>query len=287
MGKKRGFLLAVLSAALAGGVVWMLSRPSEPVIQGKPLRAWLSEFTGNPGDTNQAAFVAFREMGTNAIPALLKIMESDDSPFQRMILQLNRMQSLVHFPVRSTWWRRWAASFALHAMGANAKPAFPTLTNLLFRTNSESLSAIALAGMGSEGLPPLLAALTSENKRIQHSAIWGLCYEQSDLNIVVPVLIARLNDQDKAVHRLAVIALGTLHAEPGLAVPALMKEFPGNDPLLRPWIMIEIGQFGTNASVAVPMLLEALSDNDQKVRDEAASALKKIDPAAAAKAGVK
>ena len=35
------------------------------------------------------------------------------------------------------------------------------------------------------------------------------------------------------------------------------------------------------------MLLEALSDSDQEVRNQAASALKQIDSAAAAKAGVK
>ena len=82
-------------------------------------------------------------------------------------------------------------------------------------------------------------------------------------------------------------ALGHLHAEPGLAVPALMNDFPGNDPELRVWILMAIGPFETNARAAVPMVLEALSDNDQEVRDQAAWALKRIDPAAAAKAGVK
>src|SRR6266704_5619607 len=133
MGKKRGLLLAVLFVALLGGVVWMLSRPPEPAYQGKPLSAWLEEINayGVPGDTNQAAFVAFREMGTNAVPALLKIIESGDPPFERMVDKLNRMQSLVDFPVRGAWRQRSSASFALYAMGAKAKPAFPTLTNLL------------------------------------------------------------------------------------------------------------------------------------------------------------
>src|SRR5713101_1991795 len=140
MGKKRGILLAVLFVALLGGLVWTLSRPAEPAYQGKPLSAWLNEIDVNvyPGDTNQAAFVAFSEMGTNAIPALLKIIESDDPPVQRLILELNRVQSLVYFPLVEKWHQRlsekshhrWAASSALYAMGANAKPAFPALTNL-------------------------------------------------------------------------------------------------------------------------------------------------------------
>src|SRR5713226_3480304 len=136
MGKKRGILLAVLFVALLGGMVWILSPPAEPAYQGKPLSAWLNEYNGMPGDINQTALVAIREMGTNAIPALLKIIKADDPPFQRMMSELNRKQSMVHFPVREPWQRRWAASFALYAMGANAKPAFAALTNLLFHANS-------------------------------------------------------------------------------------------------------------------------------------------------------
>ncbi len=149
------------------------------------------------------------------------------------------------------------------------------------------LSAVPLAGMGSEGLAPLLAALTNQSGFIRYSATRGLAWERSDLNIVVPALIARLSDEDLLVHFTAVLALGRLHAEPELAVPALTKDFPGNDPELRSLILEGLGRFGTNASAAIPMLVEALSDNDQKVRKHAAWALQHIDPAAAAQAGVK
>src|SRR6266446_748791 len=137
MGKIRGILRAVLFVALLGGLVWMLSRPAEPIYQGKPLSAWLDDLHTWGGETNHPAFVAFRGMGTNAIPALLTIIQSGDPPFfQSLILELNRVQSLAHFPVRDPWTRRRAASWALYAMGANARPAFPALTNLLFHTNT-------------------------------------------------------------------------------------------------------------------------------------------------------
>jgi HEAT repeat protein len=296
MGKKRGILLAVLLLALLGGLIWILSRLTEPAYQGKRLSAWLNEFRANgvPGDSNQAAYVAFREMGTKAIPWLLRIIRSDDPPFQRMTSELNRMQSLVHFPVREASKLRWAATFALYAMGTNAESALPALTNLLFRTNAANYllrlhSAISLAGMGTAGLPPLLAALTNQNSSIRAAAAEALRWERSDVNLVIPALVARLNhenDQEMHVHLRILDTLGRLHAEPGLAVPALMKDFSGNDPWLRSQILWTIGQFGTNAKAAVPMLVEALSDEDQAVRDQAVLALRKIDPAAA-KAGVK
>ncbi len=294
MGKNRGILLAVLFVALAGGLAWILSAPTESVYQGKPLTAWLNEYNDLSGDTNQAAYVAFREMGTNAIPALLRVILSYDSPFNKMILEPDRMQSLVHFPLVEKWHQRasersqqrWAATFALYAMGTNAKPALPALTNLLFHTNTQFFSG-ALAGMGPEGLSAMIAALTNQNADIRLSAATGLMWARSDLNLVVPALIARLSDQDRMVHFTAVLVLGQLHAEPGLSVPALMEDFPGKDPEFRSLILEALGRFKTNGKAAVPMLLEALSDNDRAVRDEAAFALKHIDPAAAAKAGVK
>src|SRR2546425_3212683 len=177
MGKNRGILLAVLFVALLGGVFWMLSRPPEPVYQGKPLSAWLKDlYPAWNEDTNHPAFVAFRKMGSNAIPALLQIIQSGDPPFQRLILELNRRQSLVEFPLRETWHQRWATSCAFYAMGANAKPVLPTLTNLLFHANTLSVAGIPLAGTGSEGVPPLIAALTNQNGCIRHLAATALAW---------------------------------------------------------------------------------------------------------------
>ena len=48
-----------------------------------------------------------------------------------------------------------------------------------------------------------------------------------------------------------------------------------------------LGAMGTHAKAAVPDLIDALGDIDDDVGRAAAAALKKIDPKAAAKAGVK
>jgi hypothetical protein len=50
-------------------------------------------------------------------------------------------------------------------------------------------------------------------------------------------------------------------------------------------VLDALGQFGSQARAAIPMVLEALKD--QNVSYNAAIAFKKIDPEAAAKAGVK
>jgi HEAT repeat protein len=48
-----------------------------------------------------------------------------------------------------------------------------------------------------------------------------------------------------------------------------------------------LGQFGPAAKEAVPALTEALKDVNPKVRQEAAQALKIVDPEAARKVGIK
>jgi HEAT repeat protein len=81
------------------------------------------------------------------------------------------------------------------------------------------------------------------------------------------------------------MSLGQLHVEPNIAVPALINGFPGNDSLFRSLILFSLSEFKNDARQAIPMIVEALKD--RSVSNSAAFALKQIDPAAAAKAGIK
>jgi hypothetical protein len=287
MGGKRRILLAAFVIAVVGGFAWAILRPGEPVYQGKRLSYWLKAMEEWDGDTNSAVFVSFRVMGTNAIPPLLNVIETGGPPLPKLIAAFNRKQSYFRLPYGTPWNQNVAAAFGLYAMGSNARPALATLTNLLFHTNATISSATALAGIGPDALPSLLWALTNQDLRIRHSAASALGLEQSGSSVVVPALIERLQDKDRTVQYAAVASLGSLHAEPELAVPALIKDFPGNDSLLRMLIAGSLAQFESRAKEAVPVLLGALNDNEEMVRKNAAYALQQIDPAAAAKAGVK
>lgn len=287
MGKKRLIVTGIMAACLVVGLAFQFLHPGTPEYQGKSLNTWLKRLEYSYGDTNDAAFLAFREMGTNAIPALLHVIQSGGTPFQKMILKFNRSQSVVQLPYGKPWIRTRAATWALYAMGTNAAPALPVLTNLLFHSNALASSTTVLAGIGPEALPALMTALTNQNDRIRHSAASGLGWERSDASIIVPALIARLQDRNRLVHVAAVSSLGQLHAQAELVVPALIKDFPGNDALLRCAILVSLSQFESKAKESVPMLVEALKDSDESVRRSATFALKHIDPEAAAKAGVK
>lgn len=285
--KKRAIILLVLFAAAVGLVFWLARQSAEPSYQGRSMRTWLHDLEKWNGTTNDPAFIAFREMGTNAIPGLLEILKSGGSAWQKMISKFNRQQSVVQLPLGTSWRRTLAASWALYAMGHNAKPALLALTNLLFSSNALVTSSTALAGIGSDAVPSLLAALTNQNYRIRFSAASGLGWERAELNVIVPALVARLQDSNRNVRIEAALSLGQLHTQPEFVVPALMKDFPGTDSLFRVTVLNSLGNFETNAKAAVPLVVGALKDNDASVRQCASNALEQIDPDAAAKASAK
>jgi hypothetical protein len=280
-------LLVTLSLCVLATAVWQLRRTADPVYQGKTLTAWLRDLEQWDGDTNDAAFVAFRDMRTNAIPILLETLETGGSRWKTQTLRFNQRQSIVRLPNGEPWHETTAASWALYAMGTNARSALPALTNLLFHSNSVIASAVALAGIGSAAVPSLLAALTNENDRIRHSACLGLGWEREDLNLVIPALLNCLHDTNDFVRLWAVHSLGHLHAQPEVVVTTLLKNYEGANPTMRGSLLISLGLFGTNANSAIPLVIEALKDDNESVRSSAAFALRQIDEAAAAAHGIK
>jgi HEAT repeat protein len=251
------------------------------------MSAWLSDLQQWNGDTNDPAFVAFREMGSNAVPALVQILQSGGPRWQRAIAKFNRKQSIVHLPFGEPEDEGIAASWALCAMGSKAALAIPALTNLLFHTNALFKSAPALAGIGTEAVPVLLTALTNQSYRIRHAAAFALGMEKASLNIVVPALMDRLDDSDGLVRHAAARSLGWLHSQPDTVVPKLVTSFKGADVLGRTMILNSLGRFETNATAALPIVVESLSDSDVSVSNSAAAALKLIDPTGTARAGLK
>jgi len=81
MRKRVHIALAVLLAALLAVVGWQVMRRQEPVYQGKPLSSWLiaSATTGSP-EAQEQANAAVRQVGTNALPTLLRMLRAKDSP---------------------------------------------------------------------------------------------------------------------------------------------------------------------------------------------------------------
>jgi hypothetical protein len=257
-------LLVVLLVAVVGGVTWQVLRPreTEPVYQGKPLSVWLEGY--GPGESTPArirkADQVVREMGTNAIPTLLRLLRVDDPPtWQADVIGLLQKQSFIKIKHVEAWGQHFRAWQAFKQLGGDAGSAVPGLMAIYERNISEDSQVETILSLGAIG-PPAKSA--------------------------VPMLLRGMTNASPNYRCNVMIALGQIHSEPELVVPALLKSLSDGDAQSRRWAAQTLGTLGAEATPALPALIPLLKDQDYTVRNAATNALRAIDPAAA-KAGVK
>ncbi len=246
-----------------GVIAWQALRHREPVYQGRPLRSWLVEATGNGPQARKAQQV-LQQAGTNTIPYLLRMMRKTDSVLTLKFVALAQRQHLikVEFLPAENWY--FFASAALEALGPKAKDTVPELIGI-FKTHPSPAAQIDLAEvfgfigpMAKTVIPALVEAeASSTNQLLRATIIPALARIQGEPNLVVPVLVKCLSDTNLSVRvkRHAVSALSSYGVDAKSAVPALVDFFQTQP---------EAGD-----------------------KSLASKALKTIDPDAAAKAGVK
>jgi len=270
MGKRRRILLAFLLVALIGGLGWLVLRPREPAYQGKRLSVWLEQYWGSYStlfaDPNSPALLdaknAIRQIGTNGLPSLLRLTSARDSPLKKQLLA----------QVPSPWQRRLRLPLpALH-------------------DHWLGLNGFEILGPTATAAVPSLARLASDrDPDVREAAVSALLNFGPEAQAAVPVLLKCLNDPRDAVSVNAMTCLGNIHAQPELVIPVMMDYLTGRAPatLIRIGAVRGIGNFGAQAKPAVPTLLRLLNDEDADIRLLVTNCLPIIDPAAAAKAGVK
>ncbi len=103
----------------------------------------------------------------------------------------------------------------------------------------------------------------------------------------IPALIRALKDDDGVVSFYAADLLAEIGGGNEAVVAALAEELKDKDAEVRRNAALFLARVGGGSKVAAAALTKALKDNDGNVRQAAAIGLFKIDPEAAAKAGIK
>src|SRR5215831_14686309 len=152
---RTGLMIAASLTVMLGAAWLVLSRgESEPVFQGRRLSDWLEDFDHwNGTDTNAPAVVAIRALGTNAIPALVRMSLWRDSRIKdRVSVEFEKHPNLMRYRYTIAA-RRWArAGQALSVMGEPARAAVPYYLQAL--TNRDAVTRRgALNALGSIGAP--------------------------------------------------------------------------------------------------------------------------------------
>jgi HEAT repeat protein len=282
-----GLTLAGLAAAL---VIVALVRPapSEPVYQGRSLRAWLVEFDPGEGTTNYtAAQEAIHAMGTNSLPHLIRYLRSQDPPFYYQWVRLKAKLRVLHDPVEyAVFWHRRAAT-ACGEFGQDAEPAFPALVKAMNDPHAASYVGNALSRMLPKSAPVLTNILATGNTSARCRAADALMTAFSHPEIEEmsrTALLNALRDPDSGLRMTAASALQFWNKRLDLVVPALTRALSDPDPSVRGNAATSLGNFGRAAIPAVPELLKLLQDTNDYPRRRAMEMLLKIDPEAAAKA---
>ena len=274
-------LLIVFGIGTVALLLTALLRPNEPVYQGKRLSEWLEQLARVPYPErgSETATKAIRELGTNAVPCLVRVLQDRDSKIEAKFIEWIRKQSAIKVSFLLASERRAAACDALWILGSNAKDAIPEI-GALFNDNARCFDAsMALLAIGSESIPVFTEACSHTNKSVRAQAAF---------------MLSKLTPLNRRGFTTTYFPAGSTNRIYGLAITlgdddikALVTNLRDPRSSVRRATAEALGWHSGIARPAVPGLVQALGDVDKDVRTAAATALKAIDPKAAAEAGVK
>ncbi len=216
--------LALLVAIVLTGLALIRQYAHLTVYQGKPLKTWAIEYYAGDGPVRQRALAALQAMGSNAVPALIELLQAKDSAVRQHVWSKGtnwplglRRTVLGTVPAPDAPTTHAVAARALEAIGPRSRAAIPALDRALQDPVPEVRlrAAAALAAIGKESVPVLTQALADPKIDVRQAAAAGLGTIGPDASAAVLDLARRLKDQNERVRDTAARSLGRIGA-PGL-----------------------------------------------------------------------
>jgi HEAT repeat protein len=253
-------LIAVALLLFAGGAVyWVRQHKTVPM----PLTYWLKDLE-NTSDykKRQQAETALRQTGTNALPELIYILESNDPWLKtKSYAVVNRVFSKKYSYV--TYTQRCAGvSRAFGLLGDQARPAIPDLIRLL-QSDDPAIANAAIqclfhVRLNADDIPLLLPCLTHHNARTRAYAATFLGRITQNEKDVVPALIKAMRDPDDQVKQYTANALGRLGHRAKAAASALSDLCHYHQLEVRIAAAKALVEIGHTPDIVLSTLLEAL-----------------------------
>jgi len=252
-----------------------VSFAGEAKFQGRTVEEWLPGLSSPAPEAKQKAQAAIRLAGTNALPTLLRLIQSKD--------RLG-VATAPNAPAASRL--RTQAISGFEVLGIRALAAIPRLEELLLSGDLPFPVAVALTKIGPEGLMPLTRAMTSENDKVRSAAGAALDSLDSRATPFVAHLLKLCAENDKRLKIPAIKALGRIGQNPDESLPVLGKLLEDPDSEVRLAAVAAIGGYGATAKSHVASLIRLAKSADPATREAARAAAWRVDPMLAGQAGI-
>jgi len=265
------YLAALLASVCLAGCA-AIKDQHEPTYQGRTLSDWTRDIDPHGGSLvghEPLAFTAISQIGTNAIPTLLKWLSERDPPEPLK----PGLASCFTMP------RSARAGFAFCILADKARPAIPNLVQIARRSSDvtrSDLCAIALASIGPEALPSLLSLATNATPETRRCAIYALLRLPDNQSALpaVPVLINSFADKDVTAADIAADILHRLSLPATIVIPALTNAMRSSSAPIRMRAVRCLGWHHEDAVSAIPLFRAAMRDPDFGVRATATNVLR-------------
>lgn len=281
---RRGRITLVGSLVLVIAVAaWLFLPPSEPVYAGKSLSGWLYQAFWTGGPTTETT-TAIRSMGTNALPTLLRLLQTKDDRLRHAIVTLVRRPSRDLFRVNSASDCHRMGTWGFDALGPTGKPAVPSLVSLLKDHDEDVRSTAAyclgVIGPGAQEVVPALtqclsnAVGTGSGSILKERLATALGRMGPAAQQAIPILTVVTADSIWYARNAAKAALVKIRGES--IIPLIDRLEDTSDPIKWYEAAMLVGDFGTNAEPAIPLLISALGNANDLIIGHAAVALGEI-----------
>jgi HEAT repeat protein len=289
--KRRVFIIA-LSLVLLGVVSSVNWR--EPRYHWKTLSSWLATYGAGPADYKPSpeADHALRQIGSNAVPGLLRLLHSTNSHSSFKFVRKDNYTGLVFLPATTppstfqsrfvAWvekfpyrlrrvtipasWDHWKAYLAFQALGPEGKSAIPDLVKLAQDPGDNSNPSGTGMAPGVRFWKDTKTVAIFANQSSTYVVLGGTASPTSGFRWgLVRNANAILVDGEIAAWSLAAIGADS--------VPPLVEMLTNSNPRLRCRAAVALGLMGEAAEPAVPALVKMLHDPDINTRWEATDAL--------------
>jgi hypothetical protein len=199
--KRLRLIALIVAVLLAGGFALHLFQSREPRYQGRSLVEWMDDYGRASASASDVEMDisrrAVKQIGSNAIPFLLKELSTKDTALEERLKLWLQRQPLVQFHFKYAWEHRLQGLEGFAILEQDASCAVPDLVELSRDNDAD----------------------------IRRTALNILCLLKPKQDILLPILLQAFHDPSAPIRDIAAVRLHQLYPDEA-AKAGVYKKYP-------------------------------------------------------------